>query len=405
MMPMDAPGHANPYPWYASLRQQGDLIYHRPSRCWTGTTAHAVTMLLTHSQSRVRPLDQPTPPPLGQGPAAILFSLLMRMNEGLDHRCPRQALAPSLQDCSALEISRETRRVCTAVLEADGHLELDRAMFHVPVAVVARLLGVRPNLGHRLPTLTADLAAGMAMEADGPAIQRAHLAAQELMWIFTQQLSTQQEPEPLIRPDTNREAGSRIATPKMAANLAGLLLQSHEATAGLVGNTLVTLAQRPALLKRVRQGHVALGEVVDEVARFDAPIQLTRRFIAEECELLGNRLRSGDTVILLLASANRDSEANEDGERFILGRTERRCFSFGIGPHQCPGESVATIIATTTAQLLLQFGRIQPEQLQWHYQASPNARIPLFRQSHRLVSARQAHQAPVTPSHTSQEAP
>lgn len=405
MMPMDAPGHANPYPWYASLRQQGDLIYHQASHCWIGSTAHAVSTVLTHPLCRVRPLDQPTPPALGRGPAATLFSLLMRMNEGLDHQCPRQALAPLLQDCSALDISREIRRVCTTELEKDGRLELDRAMFHVPIAVVARLIGVRPDPGYRLPTLTADLAAGMAIEADAPAIQRAHLAAEELMWIFTQQLSNQQLSKPLIWPVIDRESGAHIETTRMAANLAGLLLQSHEATAGLIGNTLVAMVQRPALRKRVRQGQVALAEVVEEVARFDPPIQLTRRFVVEDGDVLGHKLRSGDSVILLLASANRDSEANEDGEHFILARPKRRCFSFGSGSHQCPGERVATTIAATTVQLLFQPGRIQPEELQWHYQTSPNARIPLFSQSHRPLSARQTHQAPVTPSLNPQEAP
>ncbi|WP_417329764.1 cytochrome P450 [Halomonas cupida] len=378
MNPLDAPALANPYPWYARLRQQGDLLYHQASRHWVASTAHAVTTLLNHPGCRVRPLDTPVPLALGEGPAATLFSRLMRMNEGNAHRCPRQRLAAPIQRCTAADVSEETHRVATQLMTESQPLDLNHIMFQIPVTVVARLLGIRPDEARLLPRLTADFSAGFSADVgEVETLHRAHLAAEELLQRFKHHLSSPYGPVASIQPATNAESSPDNRT-RTAANLAGLLVQTFEATAGLVGNTLITLASRPALMQRVVQRHVTLSEVIAEVVRHDPPIQLTRRYMAEDSDVLGQQLPANASIILLLASANRDSQANEEGERFILERPSRRCFSFGAGSHHCPGETLATTIAGTTVQLLLQSGQVTPAQLRWHYKPSPNARIPVF---------------------------
>lgn len=382
MNPLDAPALANPYPWYARLRQQGDLIYHRPSRHWIASTAHAVTNLLNHPVCRVRPLDTPVPLALGQGPAATLFSRLMRMNEGSAHHCPRQMLAAPIQRCTAADVSEETHRVAIQLMGKSQPLDVNHIMFQIPVTVVGRLLGIRPDEARLLPRLTANFSAGLCAEVgDVETLHRAHLAAEELLQRFEHHLSSPCGTAASIQPATNAESDIDNRT-RTAANLAGLLVQTLEATAGLVGNTLVALASRPTLIQRVVQRHVALSEVIAEVVRHDPPIQLTRRFMAEDGDVLGQQLPASASIILLLASANRDSQANEEGERFILERPRRRCFSFGAGSHHCPGEALATTIAATTVQILLQSDQVTPARLQWHYKPSPNARIPIFEYPH-----------------------
>lgn len=387
MNPLDAPALANPYPWYARLRQQGDLIYHRASRHWIASTAQAVTTLLNHPGCRVRPLDTPVPLALGQGPAAMLFSRLMRMNEGSAHRCPRQILAAPIQRCTAADVSEETHRVGTHLMAEGQPLDVNRIMFQIPVTVVGRLLGIRPNETRLLPQLTADFSAGLSAEVgDVETLHRAHFAAEELLRRFEHHLSSSCEPAASIQPTTNAASSTDDRT-RTAANLAGLLVQTLDATAGLIGNTLVALARHPTLMQHVKQRHVTLSAVVTEVVRHDSPIQLTRRFVAEDSTVLGQQLLADDSVILLLASANRDSQANEEGERFILERPSRRCFSFGAGSHHCPGETLATTIAATTVHVLLQSGQVTPARLRWHYQPSPNARIPVFEHPHHTEAA------------------
>src|SRR5205823_10079544 len=112
--------------------------------------------------------------------------------------------------------------------------------------------------------------------------------------------------------DGFRLAAERAGCPQAAAvaNRVGFLTQSYEATAGLIGLTLVALARRPELRARDFEA------VVREVARHDAPVQNTRRFVARAVTIAGGAVAPGDTVLVVLAAANRDPSANPDPDVF-----------------------------------------------------------------------------------------
>ena len=117
------------------------------------------------------------------------------------------------------------------------------------------------------------------------------------------------------------------------------------------------------------------------MARYDAPVQNTRRFVAKRCTIGDTVLEAGDTVLVLLACANRDPLANPNPDSFLLKRSQRRTFSFGAGRHECPGQQLALAIA---AEAMLVWLRLHPAGLVgvvgWRYMASVNARVPQFHQ-------------------------
>ena len=131
----------------------------------------------------------------------------------------------------------------------------------------------------------------------------------------------------------------------VVANAIGFLTQAYEATAGLIGNTLLALAAHPDLHARIERTPALLSEVVREVLRHDAPVQNTRRFIVADGLVAGQRMAAGDTVLVVLAAANHDAAANPAPERFDVERARRRTFTFGAGIHACPGERLAGAIA------------------------------------------------------------
>jgi cytochrome P450 len=165
----------------------------------------------------------------------------------------------------------------------------------------------------------------------------------------------------------------------VAANGIGLLFQTYEATAGLIGNTLLALARDPRLRDVVRDDRDALRGVVGEVVRLDPSIQNTRRWIATPGTVAGRHMAAGDAVLVVLAAANRDPSVNPDPDLFDPLRRDRRSFTFGIGDHACPGERLATAIALAGVEQVLASGSdlgLLAGSVSYH--PSANVRMPLL---------------------------
>ncbi len=165
-----------------------------------------------------------------------------------------------------------------------------------------------------------------------------------------------------------------VDLPWQQANLLGLLMQSYEATAGLIGNSLVALTEQQ-LWSTLRADPQLCLPLVAEVARYDAPVQNTRRFIHTDCEIAGNALPAGSTVLLLLAAAGRAESIYPQPEQFRLDRPAQANLTFSSGAHQCPGQQLALQISAVAVEFLL---TQQLPALQWRYRPSLNGRLCWF---------------------------
>lgn len=361
MDPIIAATHADPYPYYAELRAAGGLTFHHGLKLWVASSARAVCAVLAHPDCRVRPVQEPVPKAIAVGMAGKVFGQLMRMNDGEAQRCPRSAIEPPLglindEDVRALVATRLVTN------DADG---LYKAMFCGPVCVVAALLGFTPAQARVISELTADFAACLSPLSNDLQLAAAHRAAEQLRGYCIELLA---EPNTFLNDIQQRFSGEEDA---LIANLIGLCSQTFEATAGLIGNTLVALQRHPEL-----RG-ASVDSLLAEVQRFDPSVQNTRRFVANSCEIDGVRLEAGDVILVLLASANRDPAMNENPDQFLPERPNRRSFTFGSGRHQCPGQRLAMTIASATVGEVLAHD-IDLGRFAWHYRPSLNGRIPLF---------------------------
>jgi cytochrome P450 len=254
--------------------------------------------------------------------------------------------------------------------DADG---LYKAMFRGPVCVVAALLGFTPAQGRVISELTADFVACLSPLSDQAQLNAAHAAAEQLNGYFIELMDDPAPQSALLASIRQRFAATSADPESLIANLLGLFSQTYEATAGLIGNALVALIRNPSL----PSDPVRIDELLAEVQRFDPSVQNTRRFVAATCEIDGVSLSPGDVILVLLASANRDSQLNDHPDAFLLDRPQRRSFTFGAGRHQCPGQVLAMSIASATVTQIMQ---IKPalDRLTWRYRPSLNGRIPLF---------------------------
>ena len=376
--PIAAVTHTDPYAYYADLVAHKPLYYDDNLRLWVASSAGAVTSALTNSLCRVRPAAEPVPASLLGSPAAEIFRQLVRMNDGEKHRPFKQAVSASLESIDAARAVQQSARWARFLLpdrcEEGEPNRLSRFAFHLPVYVVASLLGVPEDMLHQTALWMSDFARCLAPSGDPDQIERGKAAAGYLLQTF--------------RGLANREGGLMSALAREApesagdaiiANGIGFLSQSYEATAGLIGNTLLSLASRPEVRDQVAAEPNLLRYVIQEVLRYDSPVQNTRRFLAEDGFVAGARMKAGDAILVILAAANRDPSANPNPERFDVFRKDRRIFTFGAGSHACPGEALAVTIAGAGVERLITSGvaiERLPETMT--YRASVNARIPIF---------------------------
>ena len=166
----------------------------------------------------------------------------------------------------------------------------------------------------------------------------------------------------------------------VAAHVA-VLMQPHEATAGLTGAGLLRLAADAKLRDAAVAGTLRWDHFGEEVLRHDPPIQNTRRVMAADVQFEGRPVLAGQTVLLVLASAARDSSTQDAPDEFRLDRARRSPLPLGAGVHACPGGPAALAIAECAWRHVTAHAGIDGLQtlargVTWR--ASANARMPLF---------------------------
>jgi cytochrome P450 len=302
------------------------------------------------------------------------------MNDGPGH-CPfKDAVSAALESLDPARIAGESRewagRLADGIGPDTGSGRLTDFAFRLPVVVVARLLGVPEEALPQTVLWTRSFVAAVAPGCSPEALERGKAAAGHLLDSFRSLLDA--SGEGLLA--TLAHEARRVGRPDgnvIAANGIGLLFQVHDATAGLIGNTLVALAANREARDRVTADAELLGEAVLETLRWDPPVQNTRRFLARDGDVAGEAMREGDGILVVLAAANRDPAANPDPDRFDLCRQDRRIFTFGAGIHACPGDRLATAIAQAGVEALLRSG-LDPERFAATrtYRPLANVRVP-----------------------------
>ena len=349
--PIAATTHPDPYPYYSELLAERPLYRDDDLTAWVASSADYVEALFHDSSAHVRPAAEPVPQALDGTGAGAVFGMLARMNDGERHRSLRETVELLLENLS--EFSLRTSAVADVATGVDDFIE------RLPVYAMASMLGFAKSDLPAIVPLVRAMAQSFAANASAGAIANGSAAAHEL-----------------IERCTARSQGQDFS---VMTNVLGLLFQSYDATRGLIGNTLVALGKHAHVLQSVQRGTDALSSVVEETVRYDSPVQNTRRFLVDDVSIGNATLHRGDTVLLLIAAANRDEHLNPNPHRFDATRQQRRTFTFGEGPHACPGKTIAVAIATSAVEHLLKTGfDASRASARITYHRSANIRMPLF---------------------------
>ncbi|MEN8161998.1 MAG: cytochrome P450, partial [Myxococcota bacterium] len=133
-----------------------------------------------------------------------------------------------------------------------------------------------------------------------------------------------------------------------------LLAAGSETTTNLIGTAMKTLAEHPETLARVRAQPALIPQLVEEVLRYDSPIQMLMRVTTQDVALGGTTLPRGSMVMLLLGAANRDEGRFPAADRFDLDRDTNGHLAFGFGNHFCLGASLARLEGRIALETLLE---------------------------------------------------
>jgi cytochrome P450 len=137
--------------------------------------------------------------------------------------------------------------------------------------------------------------------------------------------------------------GDRLNLDELVATLVLLVAAGHETVVMLIGNAVLALLQHPEQRRRFLAEPGLARNAVEEVLRWDPPVQLTQRIALEDLGVAGHTIPRGTPIALLLAAANRDEAHVADGDRFDIGRADIHHLGFAAGPHHCLGAALARI--------------------------------------------------------------
>ena len=356
----------NPYPAYAALHRRSPVHRSRLMNAWLfARHADADAILRDHR----RFASDPRKGSLTRRQRAMLppaEELTMLLLDPPDHTRLRGLVNKAFTARAVDALEDRIRAILASLLDAiedPGGFDLMEAVARpLPTIVVAEMLGVPAADRDRFRTWSAQRA--RLLEPTVSARERA--AAQDASSGFDayfREIAAARRREPrddLLSAIVQAEdAGDRLSERETLNMLRLLVIAGHETTTNLIGNGMLALLRHPEQLRRLREDPGLIPSAVEELLRFDSPVQATFRRALADCEAGGVEIGKRDNVVVLIGAANRDPEAFADPDRLDVGRAPCPHLSFGRGIHHCLGVVLARLEARIVFETLLErFGDI-----------------------------------------------
>jgi cytochrome P450 len=308
-------------------------------------------LALTPEELEARP--NPIPPDLEE-----LINTHVLTTDGDDHRRLRRLVSKAFTPKMVEQLRPRIQEIADELLDElppSGEADLvDAFAFPLPIIVIAELLGIPPEDRDRF-RVWSNTFVSPALGDDALGLFLEH--TREFLTYLTE-LFERRRADPaddlvsaLLQAE---EQGDSLRENELFSMMILLIVAGHETTVSLIANSVLALLSHPDELERLRREPELVPAAVEELLRYDSPVERTiTRWAATDVELGGHTIRRGDFVIAVLGSANRDAARFADPEKLDLDRGDVRHVGFGRGRHFCLGAPLARLEAEIALTTLL----------------------------------------------------
>jgi cytochrome P450 len=348
---------ANPYPAYEELRQAGRIHYDERTDHWLVTRHADVNALLRDRRFGRTYLQVATHAEMGRpeepdwhAPFWHVIRNGMLDREPPDHTRLRSLVSKAFTPRRVAELRPTIQRIVDGLVDralAAGEFDLLATVLEpLPVTVIAELLGVPEADRHLLRPWSAEICLMYELNPSDDYARRAVRASIEF-GDYLRELSRSRRAHPgedlISALGQVVEGGDRLTEDELIGTCVLLLNAGHEASVNGAGNGWWALFRNPGQLALLRGDPSILPTAIEELLRFDTPLQLFERWVLAESEICGVRVPKGAELGLLFGSANRDPDVFDDADQLDLRREPNPHISFGAGVHFCLGAPLARL--------------------------------------------------------------
>ena len=349
--PMDPEFVADPYPTYHRLRAD-DPVHHNPLGFWVLTRYEDVVAVLRDPRFVKEPIAAVVAARMGNSATpAVPLSMLER--DPPDHTRLRglvsKAFTPRVVEVLRPHIQQIVDGLLDRVEGAHAMDLIEDFAYPLPVIVICELLGVPVADRERFKGWGLDIARGLdaiLLPPDSEVVQRSAASRRALIDYFRELIAERRTaPRADLLSDliAAEEVGDRLSESELLATCILLLVAGHETTVNLLGNGTLALLRHPAQLSRLRESPGLIGSAVEELLRYDGPVQRTARVPSEEVTIGGRTIAKGDLVLPFIGAADRDHTQFPDPDCLDIARADNRHIAFGWGIHFCLGAPLARV--------------------------------------------------------------
>jgi cytochrome P450 len=368
----------NPYPLYKKLRRTQPMRKDPLAPVWVITSYAETMQVLRDPRFKKDPFAAERLPPVvreqlkvsdaaaGRASLEMVSMLFLDPPEHTRVRgiftkafTPRrlESLRPRIQQITDKLLDRAEARGRAG----DGTIDLVRDLaYPLPVTVIAELLGFPPEDYEKIKKWSDEMAEALALRPSEEAQARAYHARQEIREYFNGIVAKLRERpgenlvSALLTGEAYGERGDRLNLDELFSNSILLLAAGHETTTGLIGNGVYALLRHPEQLRDLREHTDELIEsAVEELLRYDPPVQWTSRVTGETLEIGGQTIERGQILLASVAAANRDPAVFPNPDQLDIRRQDNRHLAFGTGIHFCLGAALARWEAQVAIATLL----------------------------------------------------